>query len=137
MNRFPDFVGDLVRLLKTTCPTMGKARIANTLARAGLHLGVTTVGRMLRLSDPGLRTPDVAIRRSKYVAVAKRSPCTWDLDLTQVPTRSSICARLLRTLDAMLAVVFPSVYGRFLRLVQQQIRLRSLSCAPIRFSVWD
>ena len=34
--------------LKTLCPTMGKVKIAQTLARAGLHLGATTVGRMLK-----------------------------------------------------------------------------------------
>ena len=56
VNRFPDFVGDSVRLLKKTCPTMGKAR-ANTLARAGLHLGVTTVGRMLRQPRAGVPPP--------------------------------------------------------------------------------
>jgi transcriptional regulator with XRE-family HTH domain len=47
VNRFPDFVAYLVRRLKTLCPTMGKVRIAQVLARAGLHLGSTTVARML------------------------------------------------------------------------------------------
>ena len=56
VNRYPDFVRYLVRRLKTLCPTMGKARIADTLCRAGLHLGATTVGRILReerIPDPG------------------------------------------------------------------------------------
>ncbi len=48
VNRFPDFVRYAVQRLKTLCPTMGKVKIAQTLARAGLHLGATTVGRMLR-----------------------------------------------------------------------------------------
>ncbi len=48
INRFPDFVRYIVRRLKVLCPTMGKKRIAQTLARAGLHLGVTTVGRILK-----------------------------------------------------------------------------------------
>jgi len=52
VNKFPDYVGDLVRWLKAMCPTMGKVRIAQALARAGLHLGATTVGRMLRKSAP-------------------------------------------------------------------------------------
>jgi len=47
VNRFPDFVGHMVRSLKILCPTMGKVRIAQFLARAGLHLGSTTVARML------------------------------------------------------------------------------------------
>ena len=47
VNRFPDFVGYLVRRLKILCPAMGRVRIARILARAGLHLGPTTVRRML------------------------------------------------------------------------------------------
>jgi hypothetical protein len=52
VNRFPDYVRYLVRQLKALCPTMGKVRIAQTLARAGLHLSVTTVGRVMRESAP-------------------------------------------------------------------------------------
>ena len=51
VNKFPEFVGYLVRRLKTLCPTMGKKKIAETLAQAGLHLGTTTVGRMLKHSS--------------------------------------------------------------------------------------
>ncbi len=38
VNRFPDFVRYAVQRLKTLCPRMGKVKIAQTLARAGLHL---------------------------------------------------------------------------------------------------
>jgi hypothetical protein len=48
VNKFPAFVTYLVRRLKVLCPAMGKARIANVLCRAGLHLSATTIGRMLR-----------------------------------------------------------------------------------------
>ena len=48
VNKFPDFVHYVVQRLKTLCPAMGKVKIAQTLARAGLHLGTTTVGRMLK-----------------------------------------------------------------------------------------
>ncbi len=44
VNKFPAFVAYMVRYLKRTCPTLGKRRIAQMLARAGLHLGVTSVG---------------------------------------------------------------------------------------------
>jgi transcriptional regulator with XRE-family HTH domain len=47
VNRFPAFVGYLVRRLKAPCPTMGSRRIAALLARAGRHLGATRVRRML------------------------------------------------------------------------------------------
>ncbi len=48
VNRFPDYVRYTVQRSKTLCPAMGKIKIAQTLARAGLRLGATTVGRMLR-----------------------------------------------------------------------------------------
>jgi transposase-like protein len=48
VNRFPDFVRYLVKQLKALLPTMGKVRIAQVLARAGLHLGATMVGRILK-----------------------------------------------------------------------------------------
>ncbi len=51
VNKFPEFVAHLARTLKTTCPALGKVRIAQMLARAGLHLGATAVGRMLE-RDP-------------------------------------------------------------------------------------
>ena len=47
VNKFPDFVRYLVQQLKALCPMLGKVKIAQILARAGLHLGATTVGRML------------------------------------------------------------------------------------------
>ncbi len=47
INRFPDFVRHIVCRLKVLCPTMGKKRIAETLAKAGLQLGVSTVGRTI------------------------------------------------------------------------------------------
>ena len=48
VNKFPDFVKYIVIRLKTLCPTLGKRKIAQILARCGLHLGVTTVKRFLK-----------------------------------------------------------------------------------------
>ena len=39
VNKYPAFVRYVVKRLKVLCPTMGKRRIAETLAKAGLHLG--------------------------------------------------------------------------------------------------
>ena len=47
VNKFPDFVRYIVQRLKRLCPSMGKVKIAQVLARAGLHLAPTTVARML------------------------------------------------------------------------------------------
>ena len=46
VNKFPHFVKYLVKRLKILCPTLGKVKTAQILARAGLHLGPTTVRRM-------------------------------------------------------------------------------------------
>ena len=52
VNKYPDFVHYLVQRLRVLCPLMGKRKIAETLARAGLHLGTTTVQRMTKGHGP-------------------------------------------------------------------------------------
>jgi transposase InsO family protein len=97
VNRFPDFVRYVVRRLKALCPTLGKVKIAQTLARAGLHLAATTVGRMLR-EDGGKTqgpTPEAAEANvewqneasapPQHVVTAKYSNHVWHVDLTAVP----------------------------------------------------
>ncbi len=87
VNKFPDFVAYLVRRLKLSCPALGKAKIAQMLARAGLHLGATTVGRMLKRD---LSKDDVAAEEPVpvicKVVKAKLPNHIWHVDLTTVPT---------------------------------------------------
>ena len=85
VNRFPDFVAYIVKKLKILCPTMGKARIAQFLARAGLHLGSTTVDRMLAAPARPRPTKHDLIHRS--VRSTKPNQI-WNVDLTTVPTAS-------------------------------------------------
>lgn len=85
ISRFPDLVAHLVQRLKATCPTLGKKKIAETLARAGLHLGVSTVGRMLKRDLPKDAVPEVAVPSPRRVK-AKAPNDIWHLDLTAVPT---------------------------------------------------
>ena len=62
---------------------MGKVKVAETLCWAGLHLGVTTVGRILKeapQSDPGDLAP-----RTRVVTV-KHPNHVWHVDLTAGPT---------------------------------------------------
>jgi putative transposase len=88
VNKFPDFVRYLVRQLKTLLPTMGKVRIAQVLSRAGLHLGVTTVGRMLRETEPILEEA-VTLEVVETRRITARHPGdVWHVDLTTVPTGS-------------------------------------------------
>ena len=93
VNKFPDYVGCLVRCLKIVCPTMGKVRIAQTLARAGLQLGTTTVGRMIEEDKPEKDPGELALeeeappcstgdRRAKY------ADHIWHVDFSTVPTAS-------------------------------------------------
>jgi len=84
VNRFPEFVGYLVRRLKVLCPTMGRVRIARVLARAGLHLGATTVRRMLRTPRPPAPRPVQGM--APRVITARRPNDLWHVDLTTVPT---------------------------------------------------
>jgi len=70
VNKFPDFVRYAVQRLKTLCPTMGKVKMAQTLCRAGLHLGSTTAGessknrRIQHRRTKKWRSPAVKSRRS-------------------------------------------------------------------------
>jgi len=84
VNRFPDFVAYIVRRLKVLCPTMGKVKIAQILCRSGLHLGSTTVQRMLADRSRPVPTPVSSPFRR---AVISRNPNhVWHVDLSTVPT---------------------------------------------------
>ena len=48
MNRFPDLIRYAVQRIKLFCPALGKVKIADKLARAGIHIGKTTVQRILK-----------------------------------------------------------------------------------------
>jgi transcriptional regulator with XRE-family HTH domain len=89
VNKFPDFVRYIVQRLKTLSPSMGKVKIAETLCRAGLHLGVTTVGRILE-EEPQPVTGDAP--PNTRVVTAKHPNHVWHVDLTTVPTSVGIWA---------------------------------------------
>jgi transposase InsO family protein len=84
VNRFPDFVRDLVRRFKILCPTLGKVKIAQILARAGLHLGPTTVRRMVQQST--WPEPRKVLQPTRCVVTARKPNQLWHVDLTTVPT---------------------------------------------------
>ena len=93
VNRFPDFVDHLVQRLKLSFPAMGKLRIAQLLARAGLLVAVSTVGRMPKrppasppspASEPGcdaLTKTEATVR----TVTAKYPGHVWNVDLSVVP----------------------------------------------------
>ncbi len=83
VNKFPAFVRHSVQRLKVLCPTLGKVKIADVLCRAGLHLGATTVGRIIK--ERPHPAPARAASSSKRVVTAKRPNHVWHTDLTAVP----------------------------------------------------
>ena len=87
VNKFPDFVHYAVQRLKALSPMMGKVKIAQTLARAGLHLGTTTVSRMLKSKprhEPFITRPKADAK--ERIVTARYSNHLWHVDLTTVPT---------------------------------------------------
>ena len=90
VNKFPDFVRYAVQRLKLLCPGMGKVKIAQILCRAGLHLGATTVGRILK--EPPFPMPKEAVAEHGRTVTAKRANHVWHVDLTTVPTGAGFWA---------------------------------------------
>ncbi len=90
VNKFPGFVRYAIQRLKTLCPGLGKVKIAEMLCRAGLHVGATTVGRILK--EPPQRTPRRTRPSTGRVVAAKRPNHVWHADLTAVPTGAGFWA---------------------------------------------
>ena len=85
VNRFPDFVRYAVQRIKLFCPSLGNVKIAETLARAGIHIGKKTVGRILkeRAADEPASSSEDTGNGSRIVS--KYANHTWHGDLTAVP----------------------------------------------------
>ena len=86
VNKFPDFVRYVVQRLRVLSPTMGKVKIAEILARAGLHLSVTTVGRILKEKPVPASEPAQKTETTGRVVTSKYPNHVWLVDLTTVPT---------------------------------------------------
>ena len=89
VNKFPDFVRYIAKRLKAICPELGKKKITQILARAGLHLAVTTVSRFIKDTDQD--TPDsqiqVIVKPEKIQVVRAKYPNhLWHVDLSVTPT---------------------------------------------------
>jgi putative transposase len=84
VNRFPELVAHLIRRLKVFCPRLGSRRIARVLAHAALHVGATTVRRILR--PPAKRPAKRRRPESLREITATHSDHVWHVDLTTVPT---------------------------------------------------
>jgi transposase InsO family protein len=92
VNTFPAFVRTMVTTLRSVSPFLGKKRIAEILARSGIHLAATTVRRMLADRKPSPTKPAVidaakksATKTASNPVVARRTHHVWQADLTLVP----------------------------------------------------
>ena len=85
VNRFPDFVRYAVQQIKLFCPTLGKVKIADILARAGIHIGKTTVGRILKEKPVAPPDPKNDESGTQCRIVSKYPGHTFHADLTAVP----------------------------------------------------
>ena len=84
VNRFPEIVRYVVQRIKLFCPTLGKVKIADKLARAGIHIGKTTVQRILK--EKPAKEPEPSDETGKQSRiVAKYAGHTMHADLTTVP----------------------------------------------------
>jgi putative transposase len=96
VNRFPDFLRHIVQRLKTLCPSLGKRKIAQMLARAGLHLGSTTVQRIIKENPakPPVEPAEAPIPTGRVVT-ADYPDHVHHVDLTVVPTSPGLWASWL------------------------------------------
>ena len=76
-------------------PHAGKGEIAQILARAGLQLGVTTVGRILKEKPPHQPTAAQAAEAPQRVVTSKYPNDAWLADLTTLPIGSGFWASWL------------------------------------------
>ena len=84
VNRFPDFVRYAVQRIRLFCPSLGKVKIAETLARAGIHIGNTTVQRIL--NEKPTKSPEPSSDGGRCCRIVAKYPShTWHADLTAVP----------------------------------------------------
>src|SRR5262245_19055749 len=84
VNKFPEFVAYIVKRLRVLCPSLGYGKIAQLLCRAGLHLGPTTVKRMLRRAiEP--EEPRKGRKGAGRRVIAQYRNHVWHADLTAVP----------------------------------------------------
>lgn len=89
VNRFPEFVKYVVKRLTVLCPLMGKVKMAQILARAGLHLAATTIERYRKEEPVGPKDKAATVVEEQTklrVVTANRPNHVWHVDLTCMPT---------------------------------------------------
>ena len=103
MNKFPDFVHYIVQHLKTLSPAMGKVKITETLARAGLHLGISAecpsgghleASALRRWQPTAASTSQLPCKHGRKLSLDQYTACWWRLSQpARVITRRCKCCR--------------------------------------------
>jgi len=98
-TRYPDFVRFIVQQLKVCCPMLGRFKIADILARAGLHLSASTVKRCideLPIDPTTIEIPPDALpsdeseKSGNHEVQAWYINHVWSGDLTEVSTTNGL-----------------------------------------------
>ena len=88
INKYPEFVTYIAQQFKSVASCLGKEKIAEYFARAGLNLSASTIGRRLKHArslpeDPG-PSNDTSPEATRRIT-SRASDHTWLVDLTTVP----------------------------------------------------
>lgn len=128
LNTYPEFVTHIVQKLKLLCPAFGYRRIARVLSREGLHLGTSTVRRMIRrVVAPAPEPARSGRTRPNRRVIARYAHHAWHCDLTTVPTSMGIWTSAA---PFSLALRWPFCW--WLVVVADQFSARILSLAIFR-----
>ena len=79
INKFPQYVRYLVQQIKVLCPVLGKLKISQILARAGLYVGASTVGHMLKEKQVSPPAEERKKEGRKGVVTSKRPNHLWKI----------------------------------------------------------
>ncbi|MGD9128362.1 MAG: hypothetical protein PVH19_13375 [Planctomycetia bacterium] len=96
VTRYPDYLRFIIQQLKSWCPILGKHKIADILARAGLHISASTIRRIVNeppadpeawdFPDEPDDSFDEETPNKPCEVIAKYPNHVWSIDLTLVPT---------------------------------------------------
>ncbi len=75
-----------IQQIKPLCPSLGKGKIAHMMARAGIHIGKKTVGRIIKEKPIDAPEPPNGDSGKQCRIVSKYPGHTWRADLAAVPT---------------------------------------------------
>ena len=92
VTRYPDYLRCVVQQLKATYSLLGRQKVADILARTGLHMSGSTVGRIVNEPpiDPSkIESPEKPESPNpQREIIANYSDHVWSLDFTEVPTET-------------------------------------------------